>query len=183
MNLLILYAEFFQIGIFSVGGGLATLPFLYRMADKYDWLSAEMIGNIQAVAQSLPGAIGVNMAAYTGLLCGGILGAFTAALGLISPAIIIIIVIARILQHFKENRIVKAVFCGLRPAAGGLLLAAGFVSIRMSLYNPGFSRWYEALRPRQTLLFAALFLLIYRFKKHPVIYIAAAGLAGVILGL
>ncbi|MDR2101384.1 MAG: chromate transporter, partial [Treponema sp.] len=94
MTLLVLFAEFFKIGLFAVGGGLATLPFLYQLADKYDWLSRDMILDFQAVAQSLPGAIGANMAAYTGFRNAGISGGFIAALGLVSPSIIIIIIIA-----------------------------------------------------------------------------------------
>ncbi|MDR1955936.1 MAG: chromate transporter, partial [Treponema sp.] len=88
MNLLLLFVEFFKIGCFSVGGGLATLPFLYQLADTVQWLDPEMVGNMQAVAQSLPGAIGVNMAAYTGFLAMGIPGAVVAVLGLVSPSII-----------------------------------------------------------------------------------------------
>ncbi|MDR2536532.1 MAG: chromate transporter [Treponema sp.] len=183
MIFLFLFVLFFQIGLFSIGGGLATLPFLYQAADKYDWLSPEMIGNIQAVAQSLPGAIGVNMAAYTGFQCAGIPGSFFAALGLISPSIIIIIIIAGTLQTFKESRIVKAVFSGLRPAAGGLLCAVGFGAVKLSLYNKAGANWYEQFRWRECLLLAILCFLVFKFKKHPIVYIAAAGAAGAVLKL
>jgi chromate transporter len=183
MILLWLFVEFFKIGFFSVGGGLATLPFLYQLADSYEWISPEMIGNMQAVAQSLPGAIGVNMAAYTGFLCMGIPGAAVAVVGLVSPSIIVIIIIARMLQGFRENRVVIAVFSGLRPAAGGLLCAAGFGALKRSLYQGAAPVWYESLRWRECLLFLGLCLLIFKFKKHPVIYIAAAGIAGMVLGL
>ncbi|MDR3167758.1 MAG: chromate transporter [Treponema sp.] len=181
MTLLVLFAEFFKIGLFAIGGGLATLPFLYKLADKYDWLSWDMILDIQAVAQSLPGAIGANMAAYTGFRCAGIPGGFIATLGLISPSIIIIIVIARMLRAFKESTLVTAVFSGLRPAAAGLLAAACFGAIKLSLYNAAAPVWYELLRWRQCLLFGVLFILIVKFKKHPVVYIAAAGAAGIVL--
>ncbi|MDR0722514.1 MAG: chromate transporter [Treponema sp.] len=183
MTLLWLFAEFFKIGVFSVGGGLATLPFLYQLADTYAWISPELIGNMQAVAQSLPGAIGVNMATYTGFLCRGIPGAAVAVLALISPSIIVILIIARMLQTFKENQVVIAVFSGLRPAAGGLLCAAGFGSLKRSLYQGAAPVWYESLRWRECLLFLVLFLLIFKGKKHPIIYIAAAGVAGMVLGL
>jgi chromate transporter len=183
MNLLLLYAEFFKIGLFSVGGGLATLPFLYELADKYDWITHELIGDMLAIAQSSPGAIGVNMAGYAGFQCAGIPGAFVSALGLVSPSIVIIIIIARMLQAFKESRIVKAVFSGLRPAAGGLLTAAGFNAIKFSLYNASARVWYESLRWKECLLFAIIFLLVFKFKKHPIIYIAFAGAVGLIFGL
>jgi chromate transporter len=181
--LLLLFAEFFYIGLFSVGGGLATLPFLYRLADKYDWLDYHTIADMVAVAESTPGAIGVNMSTYTGFQCAGIPGAVIATLGLVSPSIVVILIVARLLQTFKESALVTAVFSGLRPAAVGLIAAAGFGVIKLSLYNPAAHPWYAALRLRETLLFAALFLLIYRFKRHPVVYIALAGAAGIALGL
>jgi chromate transporter len=195
MNLLFLFAQFFKIGLFAIGGGYATLPFLYEMADKYDWLSAEKIGDMLAVAQSLPGAIGVNLSAYTGFRYAGIPGGFIAALGLITPSIIIIIIIARVLRAFSESKTVAALFAGFRPAGAGLLSAAALAALAISLYNPAAPVWYELLRRRECILFAAVFLLIRLLEKrtnssprttrspHPVVYIAAAGVAGVALGL
>jgi chromate transporter len=183
MNLLLFFVIFVQIGLFAVGGGLATLPFLFYLADKSEWLTREMVGDMLAVAQSLPGAIGVNTAAYTGFRYMGIPGALCAILGLISPSVIIIIIVARILTAFRENAMVKAVFSGLRPAAAGLLAAAGFGAIKLSLYQASAAHWYELFRWRECILFVVLFLAVYKFKKNPVIYIAAAGIAGAVLGL
>jgi chromate transporter len=183
MSLVFLLARFAQIGLFAIGGGLATLPFLFQLAEEVDWLTPELIGNMLAVAQSFPGAIGVNLATYVGFQRVGFAGALVSALGLISPSIVISIFVARILNAFKANVLVKAVFSGLRPAAGGLLLAAGFGAIKLSLYTSAFSVWYEAIRWRELVLFVALFLCIRRFKAHPICYIAAAGVAGVVLGL
>jgi chromate transporter len=183
VKLLFLFGQFFKIGLFSVGGGYATLPFLYELADNYPWLSREDVGNMLAVAQSLPGAIGANLSAYTGFRYAGIPGGFAAVLGLISPSIIIIIVIARLLDVFKQSKTVAALFAGFRPAGAGLLSAAAFAAVAVSLYVPGWQTWREALRWRELALFAVLFFLIFKFKKHPVIYIAAAGLAGIALGL
>ncbi|MHC6204267.1 chromate transporter [Breznakiellaceae bacterium SP9] len=184
MRALWFFFEFIQIGFCAVGGGLATLPFLFNLADRSDgWLNRELIGNMLAVAQSLPGAIGVNLCAYTGYRYLGILGVSAAVLGLIIPSIIVIIIVARVLHAFKSSAIVKAVFCGLRPAAAGLLAAAALGAIQLSLYNPLFSQWYELVRCKETALFIALFALIYKLKLHPIVYIAAAGLAGILLGL
>ncbi|MDR1506765.1 MAG: chromate transporter [Treponema sp.] len=187
MNLLVLYIEFFKIGLFSVGGGLATLPFLFQLSDVYHWMTAEDIGNFLAIAQSSPGAIGVNMAAQTGFACAGIPGALIAPLGLISPAIICIVIIARMLTAFKESKIVAAVFQGLRPAAAGLLAFAGFGVWKLVLWDNGagkkpqsvlsFIRWKEAA------IFIILFVLIKKTKLHPVIFIALGGAAGIVLGL
>ncbi|MDR0399500.1 MAG: chromate transporter [Treponema sp.] len=183
MNPLLLFVQFFRIGLFSIGGGYATLPFLYEMADNYEQLSREDVGNMLAVAQSLPGAIGVNLSAYTGFRFAGVPGAFAAALGLVAPSIIIIGIIARVLLAFKSSRTAAALFAGFRPAGAGLLSAAAFAAVAAALYNPGWKIWYEALRLRELILFGVLFFLVVKFKKHPVFYIAAAALAGILLAL
>jgi chromate transporter len=153
------------------------------MAEIYPWLSAEAIPDIVAAVQFSPGAIGVNISLYTGFRCAGAAGGVIAALGLITPSIIIIIIVARMLASFKENRIVQSVFSGLRPAAAGLLAAVTFTLIRSSLYNAGASNPAGFIRWRESVLFAVLFIGIYRFRKHPIFYILAAGIAGIILGL
>lgn len=183
MIFLILFWEFFKIGLFSIGGGYATLPFLYKLAETYPWLPAEAIPDIMAASQFSPGAVGVNMSLYTGFRCAGVAGGVTAALGLIAPSIIIIIIVARMLARFKENQAVKSVFSGLRPAAAGLLGLVTFTLIHASLWNSGASGPAGFIRWREALLFAVIFIAIRRFKKHPVIYIAAAGFVGVILKL
>ena len=187
MKLLLLYAEFFKIGLFSVGGGLATLPFLYDMAVRYDWLRSEDIGNFLAVAQCSPGAIGVNTCAQTGFLAAGVPGVILAPLALVTSAILVIMLVARFLAAFKENVIVKSVFDGLRPAAVGLISAAGFGVIVLSLFSAEASlqggTWYEGIRWKETVLLAVLFLLVWKFKKNPILYIAMAGAAGIALGL
>jgi chromate transporter len=182
-RLLFLFATFFRIDIFAVGGGLATVPFLFELADSQDWLGRQDVGDMLAVAQSLPGAIGVNLAAYTGIRYAGIPGAFVSALGIVIPSIGIIIIVARMLRTFRESPVVTAVFSGFRPAAAGLLSAAGFGAIALSLYNPSAPLWYERIRGKETALFAAVFLSIAVFKKHPALYILAAGAAGLILKL
>lgn len=184
MKALFLFGVFFRTGLFAVGGGLATLPFLFDLALEYpDWLNREAIGNMLAVAQSFPGAIGANLAAYSGFRYMGAGGAFTAALGLVTPSVIVIIIVARMLLAFKENAVVKSVFAGFRPAAAGLLSSAAFGAIALALYNPAAQKWFQYIRPKETVLFVLLFILIVRFKKHPVVYIAAAGAAGIILKL
>ena len=189
MILVLLFAIFFKIGLFSVGGGYATLPFLFDMADNSTginaggWLTREMIGNMLAVAQSLPGPVGANLSAYTGLVYAGVSGAYVAALGLTAPSIIIIMIVARTLQAFKESALVKSLFHGLRPAAAGLLSAAAFWAISLAIWNAAAPVWYEYIRWKEALIFIALFFFIFKFKKHPVLYIAVAGIIGVVLQL
>ena len=190
MNLLLLYLEFFHIGLFAVGGGFATLPFLFLIANdrsvfvrQTGWLSTENLGNFIAIAQCVPGAIGVNIAAQTGFLYAGVAGGIIAPLGLVSPAIVVIAFIFKAMQSLRDNKIAAAVFSGLRPAAAGLLSAAGFGVWMLALHNPYGTLWFEVLRWREGLVAIALFLLLVKFGGHPVIYIALGALAGVLLGL
>ncbi|MDR2942645.1 MAG: chromate transporter [Treponema sp.] len=190
MSLLLLYLEFFKIGIFAIGGGLATLPFLFFMAynrftfiQQSSWLGTEQVGNFLAIAQCSPGAVGVNVAAQTGFQYGGIAGGFLAVLGLISPAFIVIVIVSMTLQSLKENKTAISVFCGLRPAATGLLCAAGWGVWRLALYNGSGGLWYECIRWREGLVCAFIYLLIVKFRGHPVIYVALGAVAGILLGL
>ncbi|MCL2130642.1 MAG: chromate transporter [Treponema sp.] len=184
MKMLYLFATFFRIGLFAIGGGYATLPFLFELADTTSgWLSREIIANILAVAQFSPGPVGSNIASYAGFLYAGIPGGFMATLGLIAPSIIIILIVARMLKAFKESAIVKSLFSGFRPAAAGLLSAACFGAIMLSLWNGAALVWYSFIRWKEALIFAVLFFLIYKFRKHPVVYIAAAGAIGMVLKL
>ena len=190
MNLLLLYLEFFKIGVFAVGGGLAVIPFLFHMANnnftfmrQTDWLTKEQVGNFIAIAQCAPGAIGVNISAQTGFHYGGIAGGFIAVLGLVSPAFVVIAVITKALRALKENKTALSVFTGLRPAAAGLLSAAGWGVWKLALSNPDSAAWYALIRWRESLICAALFLLFVKLKGHPVIYIALGAAAGVILKL
>ena len=118
-----LYFEFFKTGLFSVGGGMATLPFLYAMSDKTGWFTHELLADMVAVSESTPGPIGVNMATYVGFASAGVLGSIVATLGLISPSIIIILIIAGFLQKFRQSKAVDAVF-----SEPGLIDALGRVS-------------------------------------------------------
>lgn len=121
MSLLILIFEFFKIGLFSIGGGLATLPFLYRLADKYPWFSAKQIPDMIAVSESTPGPLGINMATYTGFQHSGVIGSIAATFGLVLPSVIIIILISKVLEKFRSNKYVEYAFYGLRPAVMGLI--------------------------------------------------------------
>jgi chromate transporter len=183
MIYLIIFAEFCKIGLFAVGGGLATIPFLFQLADKYPWITPETVATVQALAQSTPGAIGINMAAGTGFYTAGFAGAALAVLGEITPAIVIISLVARALDAFKKNADVQAVFSGMRPAATGLLAAAGFGVIKLSLWNNAATVWFDAFQWKECLLFVTLFTLVRVFKLHPIVYIAIAGVVGVLWGL
>src|SRR5690625_626628 len=121
-----LYLVFFKIGLFGIGGGLATLPFLQEIVHKYGWITSEELLNMIAISESTPGPIGINAATFVGHNTVGTFGGLIATLGLITPSIIIIIIIAHYFAKFSEEPIVEAAFQGIRPAVTGLIGAAGF---------------------------------------------------------
>jgi len=112
-----LYYEFLKIGLFAVGGGLATLPFLYSLGDLTGWFSSIDIANMLAISESTPGPIGINMSTYVGYNVAGYFGGIVATLGLVTPSILIIILISHFLDKFKENKFVNDAFYGIRPAS------------------------------------------------------------------
>lgn len=187
MTYLILFLEFFKIGLFAVGGGLATLPFLSDLAGRYPWFDEAMLGNMIAVSQSTPGPIGINMATYAGFNAGGILGGVIATVGLVTPSVIIIIIVAHVLNKFKESKAVQSVFYALRPAVTGLIAVAGFGVFKISVLTLdkfGVTKnWSEFLDFKALLLFIALYILTNKTEKHPILYIAIGAVIGVVIGL
>ena len=121
---LTLFFEFFKTGLFSIGGGLATLPFLNAMGEKYGWFTSQDVANMLAVSESTPGPIGVNMATYVGVQMTGVLGGIITTLGLIAPSFIIMVLVASVLKHFRENRFVQSSLRCLRPVSVGLVASA-----------------------------------------------------------
>ena len=188
MILLRLFWEFFKTGLFAVGGGMATLPFLYDMSARTGWFTQARLADMIAVSESTPGPIGVNMATYVGFETAGIPGAVVATLGLICPSIIIILLIARVLKQFRESKTVDAVFYDLRPCSIALIAAAGLLVARVTFLNQdapaaGFNP-AELLRWKELLL-AAVLLVLTRFveplkKLHPVVFIALSAAVGIL---
>ncbi len=179
MIFLQLYYEFFKIGLFSIGGGLTTLPFLYSLAEKKpDWFSAKTIVDMLAISESTPGPIGINMATYAGFVTAGPFGGFIATLGEVSPSIIIICIIARFLDQFDKNPLVRDAFYGLRAAVIGLIIFAGSKVFSVTLLDAGSIRYME------TALFVVLFALAMKFRKvHPLIWIVLGAVLGLVLKL
>ena len=197
MTFLLLFFEFFKTGLFAIGGGLATLPFLYEIADKYPWFRAEFIPDMIVISESTPGPIGVNMSTYAGYnagveiagVLGGILGAATATIGLITPSIIIILIVAHFLKRFKDSKIVKDVFYTLRPAVTGLIACACFTTMNGSLFFTdalksfsGAADLLQIFNLPAILLFAVILTGILKLKKvHPIVFILVAALVGIVL--
>ena len=192
MIFLRLFFEFFKIGLFSIGGGLATIPFLTELSGRTGWFTTEELANMIAVGESTPGPIGVNMATYVGFTAGsqlgplaGILGSVIATLGLVVPSLLVILIIARILQKFRDNPLVSAAFSGLRPASMALIAAAGCSVLKVSLLNTELYAETGSLPDlfcwKALILAAVLFFCIRRFKKiHPIVWIGLSAAAGIV---
>ncbi len=183
MNSLVwkLFFEFFKIGLFAVGGGPATIPYLKDLAEKYDWFTMEDLTNMIAVSESTPGPLGLNMATYVGVDALGILGGAWASIALTIPSIIVIVLVAKFLNNFSQNRWVKAAFYTIRPAVAGLIAAAVYDVFDVSLVIEKDGETAFALKT--CLLFIIVFALM-RIKKlsklHPVVWLIGAAVVGII---
>ena len=136
MTLLRLAAEFFKTGLFAVGGGLATLPFLYEMGEKTGWFNAQDVLNLLAVSESTPGPIGINMSTYVGFITAGVPGAIAASLGFISPSVLIITLIAAFLESFASNVYVAHALAGIRVCVCVLILNSVLALGKKAIKNP-----------------------------------------------
>ena len=181
-----LFYEFFKAGLFAVGGGLATLPFLYDISDATGWFTHAQLADMVAVSESTPGPIGINMSTYVGYTTGGIPGAVIATLGLVAPSIIVILIVAGFLRAFKDNRYVKAAFYGLRPASTGLITAAcwSLVAISLLRLNAFSAGGLLAVFNWKALLLAAVLLALTHVKRlknlHPAAFLALSAVVGVV---
>ncbi|MCR4616187.1 MAG: chromate transporter [Clostridiales bacterium] len=191
MTLLTLCYEFFKVGLFSVGGGLATLPFLSDMSLRHpDWFSMQMLSDMVAISESTPGPMGINMSTYVGYTVAGIPGALAATLSLVFPSLVIITVIAGFMSRFIENKYVKWVFSGVRPAVIGLISAAGFSVFRVAVFTDSEAtniiRLLSSVNPVCLCVFIVLALLTqlkYTRKLHPILYIIVGAVIGIVFKL
>lgn len=184
-----LFLEFCKVGLFSVGGGLATIPFLTDLGERTGWFTSGQLADMIAISESTPGPMGVNMATYVGFTSGGVLGGIVSTLGLIFPSILIILIIAKFLQKFRQSKVVDGVFYGLRAASVALITAALLQVAKIALM------FREVALPESgvvktelfywpAILLAAVIFVLVKFtplkKLHPICFIALAAVAGII---
>ena len=191
-----LFVEFFKTGLFAVGGGMATLPFLQEIGERTGWFTYGDLMNMLAVSESTPGPIGINMATYVGYTVAGVPGAIVATLGEVAPCVIVILIVAAVLQSFRTNRYVERAFYGLRPASTALIGAAGIAVVLevltgIRVVNDGlFSlprlSGGSLLNWKGLALAAVIFLLTNGCKTtkkwHPIVFIALSAAAGILFG-
>lgn len=172
MLYLTLFFEFFKIGLFAIGGGLVTVPFLLDLTEHYSWFTASELADMIAVSESTPGPLGVNMATFAGFKAAGVSGAAVSTFGLVLPSVIVIIFVAKLLTRFKDNPIVHSVLAGIRPAVIALICMAGWEIVKISMQN-----WIDGV------MFVVFFAAFCKFKKSPILYIILGAIVGIILKL
>ena len=185
-----LFFEFFKTGLFAVGGGMATLPFLYDMAEKTNWFTSGHLVDMIAVSESTPGPIGVNMATYVGFTTAGFWGGLIATLALVTPSVIIIVIISYFLKAFRENKYVDAAFYGLRPASTGLIAAAGMTVVTITLLQMDLFKNSGSIMDlfnwKSLILAVIIYILSNNIKQtkklHPVFFIVGSAIIGILFG-
>lgn len=180
-----LFFEFCRVGLFSVGGGLATIPFLTDLGNRTGWFTSGQLADMIAISESTPGPMGVNMATYVGFTSGGVLGGVVSTLGLIFPSIVIILIIAQFLQRFRQSRVVDGVFYGLRAASVALITSAMLQVARIALLRPAQAESAFASYPNwPAVALAVVVFVCVKFtplkKIHPIFFILASAVVGVV---
>ena len=170
MIYLLLINEFFKIGLFSFGGGYATIPFLYHIATTYGWYSLHELTKMTAIASITPGPVGINVATYAGLKTAGVLGALFATIFEMIPSLILVLIVAKLLKKFSDNFYVKAIISTLKPISCALLASVAYELLKTSINDV-----------KTIILLAVLLLISWKSKKDPLFYILVAGIIGVVL--
>lgn len=188
MIVLQLMWEYFKIGLFAVGGGLATLPFIIEMAEKTGWITMSDISNMVAISESTPGPLGINMASYVGLITSGVLGAILATIAIVTPSIIVIIIIAKVLDKFKNSKAVKFIFNGLRPASVALISVACFSILKICLFKDASAisfgtGFMDNINFFAIILGIILVIFMKKVEKHPIASVLICAGIGIAYGM
>lgn len=200
-DILNIVIQFFITGLLAFGGGMATLPFLYDMSEKFGWFTGDDVLHMLAVSESTPGPIGVNMATYVGFtvlssygIGYAIFGGIIATLALVLPSIIVILIISSLLNKFRNSPLVDGVFTAIRPASLALIASAGIgVMISTLLIIPenfslssitSINAFLSLFNFKGIILAAALFVAMRFFKKlHPIVFILISAVIGIIFSM
>lgn len=182
-TLLELFWSFFQIGMFSIGGGYAAMPLIQsQVVDLHPWLTMPQFADIMTIAEITPGPIAINSATFVGIQIAGLPGALVATIGCVTPSCIIVLTLAYIYYRFRGLTMVQGVLSGLRPAVVAMIASAGLSLLIMSVYG---SRTLPAdlssVNYISVAIFAVGFFILRKWKPSPIAVMAGAGVAGVIL--
>ena len=197
LTFLRLFWEFFQTGLFAIGGGMATIPFLQQMSVKTHWFTSRDLAGMIAVSESTPGPIGINMASYVGYTVGntmgghfiGVLGSVISTVGLVTPSVIVILIVARFLASYRNNRYVNAVMYGLRAASAALIAAAWISILCIAIFDiSSVTEFRNAVIDFRCIFLAVVIFILTRYVPkvkdlHPAVFIAFSAAAGILLKL
>ena len=161
--------EFFKIGLFSFGGGYATIPFLYHLSQEFNWYTIDELTQMTALASITPGPVGINVATYAGLKTAGIIGALSATIFEMLPSFILVIIVAKLLKKFSDNFYVKAAIETLKPISCALLTSVAIGLLRT-----------EANNIKTLIILGFLLLLSIKNKRDPIFYILISAILGII---
>lgn len=182
-----LFIEFAKIGLFTIGGGMASVPLLQDLGVRTGWFTETELLHMIAISESTPGPLGINMGTYVGYTTAGVTGAVIATLGIVLPTMVLVLIIAGFLQSFSDSKYVKGAMYGLRPASAGLIASAGVSVAMLSFINKAAlsaHEWGSVVEPKALALAAVIFVLTNYVKKtkglHPVVFIAGAAVVGIV---
>ncbi len=183
MIFLELFWSFFQIGLFSIGGGYAAMPLIQNQTvELHSWLTMSQFADIMTIAEMTPGPIAINSATFVGIQVAGIPGAIVATLGCVFPSCVVVMTLACVYYRFRSFDIVQGVLFGLRPAVIAMIASAGISLLIMALYGQG----ELPFKPASTdvialILFLTGFIVLRTKKPNPLWVMAGSGAAGVLL--
>lgn len=178
----LLYYEFLKIGAFAIGGGYATLPFLYHLQSTHNWFTADELTNMIAVSNITPGPIGINMATYTGYTTAGFLGSFIGTMAISTVPFILVVTIIKLFNKFKECKWVDSIFLGLRPASCALLTSIGIeLLVKTTTNSETILKLPTQIDTKAIILFFVMLIPFSFMKKNPLLAIIAGAFGGIIL--
>ena len=183
MTLLKLFWSFFQIGLFSIGGGYAAMPLIeHQIVDLNGWLTMTQFADIMTIAEMTPGPIAINAATFVGIRIAGPVGAIAATIGCITPSCVIVTALAYVYYRFRGLSTVQGILAGLRPAVVAMIASAGLSLLILALFGQRtIPDGLRGLDVTALVIFAAAFLVLRRWKPNPIWVIAASGAVGILL--
>ncbi|WP_294552367.1 chromate transporter [uncultured Pseudoflavonifractor sp.] len=178
-----LFWSFFQIGLFSIGGGYAAMPLIqHQVVDLHPWLTMTQFADIMTIAEMTPGPVAINSATFVGIQVAGIPGALVATVSCVLPSCVIVMLLAYIYYRFKGLTLVQGILFGLRPAVVAMIASAGISLLILSLYG---TRTLPAdltgINLISVLIFGAGLFILRKWKVNPIWVMAGAGAVGLLL--
>lgn len=178
-----LFWSYFQIGLFSIGGGYAAMPLIqHQVVEIHSWLTMTQFADIVTIAEMTPGPIAINSATFVGTLVAGVPGAIIATIGCIFPSCVIVMTLAYIYYRFRGLSIVQGILAGLRPAVVAMIASAGITLFINAVYGTSaLPSNLTAINPISLIIFIGALIVLRRWKVNPIKAMIGAGVAGLIL--